>query len=133
MNARTLALRLACLVPEDQEWVLSQLPNESRELLQGLRDEVISLGLNADPSVLAQLQSVQHEREFSESEQHRSLEVVEPVQALPSFWQSILEQKTELSALQPLNGLPPAMEKGLYRYAETLNQKQGLNLNEQRT
>lgn len=131
MNARTLALRLAFLAPEDQQWVLSHLPDETRDLFQSLRDEVVCLGLNADPSVLAHFQSAHRESDFSASKQHQPVEATDPAQALPLFWQSLLEKKTTFFALQLLNGLPPAMEKNLYQYAETLKEKQGLNRNEQ--
>lgn len=120
MNVRTLALRLACLSQEDQRWILSQLPAEHKEQFQRLRDEVVALGLNCDPTVLSQL-SAESEKQGKSSggEQVPNIDC-DSTQALPPFWKSLLDGEIENAAFDHPERLPPAMRASLYRLAENL-------------
>lgn len=46
------AIRLACLHPDDRRWILESLQIAERDVIQEMLDEIDSLGLAADPSVV---------------------------------------------------------------------------------
>lgn len=117
MNMRTLALRLACLPEEDQRWVLSQLPVEHSASFQQLRDEVVALGLNTDPSVIAQLNMEREQREDSMDIDLAPNSVDGSALDLPSFWKTMLNGETRIVAFEHSEKLPPAMRANLARLA----------------
>lgn len=46
------AIRLACIHPDDQRWILDNLQPSEREQIEALLEEVSLLGLASDPSIV---------------------------------------------------------------------------------
>lgn len=125
MSMRTLALRLACLPQEDQRWVLSQLPVAYQEQLQCLRDEVVAMGLNTDPSLIALL-SEQREQSVNVVDANGTDNAIDGKAVdFPPFWNSLLNGDTSITAFDHPEKLPPAMRASLYRLAESAVDQQG--------
>lgn len=105
---RKLAIRLACIHPEDREWILAQLEIGERQRIDDLLQEINLLGLAADPSVVSAVMTELLERPSSPATPGTSL-VASVNRAEHPFWRGLLLQLQEQTQRRQLiDALPNA-------------------------
>lgn len=77
---RKLAIRLACIHAEDRDWILAQLGSDEARRVNELLQEIETLGLASDPSVvkavMAEVSSQGVTRPLPDSEQQARLAIL---------------------------------------------------------
>ena len=87
--SRELALKISCLQDKDRQWILQRLSPQEREVLAPLMDEINTLGLNRDPSIIDNvMKSIKGNADTTIASS--ALKNVRDIQHLDVFWQSLL-------------------------------------------
>ena len=109
---RRLILKLACVHSQNREWVLGQLSQSERDIVQPLLDEVLELGLNIDVAtvnaVLSEHALLQDNSGAKENVATRGME------QLGAFWQQMVlshrgENGAEPNTSAPFQSVPPQL------------------------
>ena len=100
MKLRQIALKLSVLTDADRLWLLDQLDQGSKQVLEPLIAEVIAMNMHRDASVLDALADVDPvSRDTAES----SHLLAETVSVLPDYWSRIVSSSAETTTAVETN------------------------------
>ncbi len=86
--SRKLALAISCIPEDDRSWILGQLNDDERELIDPLLSEIKSLGLDRDKTVVDAVLSDLFGAEHEVSDAVK-IQYVDKLPDLDRFWQSV--------------------------------------------
>lgn len=97
MTLKAVALKIACIHPNDRTWILNQLSETEQEQLRPLLEEIEQLRLNRDPSIVMRaLKATETQptpQEMDDIQRYESLDI---------FWQRILLTPTNGNSFEKL-------------------------------
>lgn len=89
MSSRKALVKLACLERNDRAWILKSLTLSERKIVEKKLEEIESLGLNKDASIIQLLESEQKSASEKPILPSELLGVTE-IERLPRAWQIVL-------------------------------------------
>ena len=97
MTLKAVALKIACIHPNDRKWILNQLSETEQEQLRPLLEEIEQLGLNRDPSTIMKALQVNGTQPTSQQQ-----EDLQKYEEFDMFWQRILLSPTNGNSFEKL-------------------------------